>query len=193
MSGLKGSRPLPTVREAGPGDAAGILAIYAPMVTDTAVSLEDEPPAVGEIAARIKSSHLWLVCEQGELVTGYAYASRFRPRGGYRWSAEVAIYLAPETRSRGIGRTLLSALLDRLSGLGLVNAFAGIALPNPASIRLFESCGFIKVAHWNQVGFKLGAWHDVAWWQLQLRDPTTPPPSLVSEQYSVTPDQRIAD
>lgn len=111
-------------------------------------------------------------------MTGYAYASRFHPRSAYRWSAEVSVYLAAEARGQGLGRQLVEELLGRLRELGFVNAFAGTALPNRASVRLFESLGFEKIGHWARVGFKHGAWHDVGWWQLHIREPTIPPPPV---------------
>ena len=111
-------------------------------------------------------------------VAGYAYASRFHPRSAYRWSAEVSVYLAPRARGAGVGTRLVRTLLARLTEMGFVNAFAGSSLPNPASTALFESLGFRKIAHWERAGFKLGAWHDVGWWQLQLQAPSVPPPEL---------------
>jgi L-amino acid N-acyltransferase YncA len=93
----------------------------------------------------------------------------------------VSVYLAEGGRGRGIGRKLLSELLERLTEAGFVNAFAGIALPNSASVGLFEAFGFERIAQQKNVGFKLGAWRDVGWWQLQLRDPTVPPPRLHHE------------
>lgn len=165
-------------RSAGPDDAEAVLSIYAPIVVDTIISFEEQVPTLDDMRARIAGSHAWLVAEDEGTVVGYAYAGRFHPRSAYRWSAEVSIYLAPVARGRGLGRSLLRALLDELGAMGYVNAFAGITLPNPASVRLFESSGFTKIANWKDAGFKLGRWHDVGWWQLQLRAPSVPPPQL---------------
>ena len=130
------------------------------------------------MAVRIESSLLWLVAEEDSSIQGYAYADAFHPRAAYRWSTEVSIYLADGGRGRGLGKLLLSQLLDGLREAGFVNAFAGTTLPNPASVALFESFNFEKIAHQKKVGYKLGAWHDVGWWQLHLTDPSTPPPHL---------------
>ena len=142
------------------------------------MTFETEVPTQDEFAARIESAHAWLVAEVDERVTGYAYASRFHPRAAYRWSAEVSIYLGETSRGRGLGRTLLRALLDEVTDRGFVNAFGGIALPNDASVSLFESEGFRRIALQEQVGYKLWAWHDVGWWQKKLRDPPIPPPEI---------------
>ena len=80
----------------------------------------------------------------------------------------------------GVSHRTVRRDVDRLRELGYVNAFAGSTMPNAASVALFESRGFRKVAHWERVGFKAGAWHDVAWWQLAIQEPTVPPPELVS-------------
>jgi L-amino acid N-acyltransferase YncA len=166
------------IREASSADAEAIAAIYAPIVSDTIISFEEEPPSANEIAARIEASHLWLVAEEDDQVVGYAYAARFHPRAAYRWSVEASIYLSPDARGRGIGKALLADLLERLRAMGFVNVFGGTALPNPASERLLESFGFKEAARWEHVGFKLGAWHDVSWRQLTLQEPTVPPPEL---------------
>jgi L-amino acid N-acyltransferase YncA len=166
------------IRQAAERDAAGVLAIYEPIVRDTPVSFEIEPPTEEEMAARIARSHEWLIFERDRHIIGYAYAAPFHPRAAYRWSVEVSIYLAQDARGSGLGRKLLSELLDSLSRRGFVNAFAGIALPNLVSVRLFESFGFEKVAQQKNVGFKLGAWHDVGWWQRRLTAPTNPPPDI---------------
>jgi phosphinothricin acetyltransferase len=166
------------IREATKADAEAIAAIYAPLVTDTVVSFEEEPPSAAEIAKRIAASHLCLVAEEAGDVVGYAYAARFHSRAAYRWSTEASIYLAPEARGRGIGKKLVTELLDRLRQMGFVNVFGGATVPNPASERLLESFGFKKIAHQEHVGFKFDAWHDVSWRQLTLREPTVPPPEL---------------
>jgi L-amino acid N-acyltransferase YncA len=165
-----------TIRDATADDAAAIAAIYAPLVTDTIVSFEEDPPSTEEMADRIAASHVWLVAEDDGEVVGYAYGARFHPRAAYRWSTEASIYLAPEARGRGTGKRLVAELLVRLKAMGFVNVFGGTSLPNPASERLLESFGFKKVAHWEHVGFKLDAWHDVSWRQLTLQEPTVPPP-----------------
>jgi phosphinothricin acetyltransferase len=112
-------------------------------------------------------------------IAGYAYAAPFHARAAYRWSAQISVYLAQDRRGAGIGRHLVGALLDELTSRGYVNAFAGTTLPNNASVRLFESLGFRQMALWEHVGFKLGEWHDVGWWQCDLRDPPIPPPDLL--------------
>ena len=164
------------IRAATSDDTRAILGIYTPFVVETAVSFEEEPPSESEMADRIARSHAWLVGEDASGVCGYVYAAPFHPRPAYRWSVEVSIYLSPRAQGRGLGRALLTELLDQLRSTGFVNAFAGTTLPNPRSIALFESYGFAKIAHQHKVGFKLGAWHDVGWWQLQVQEPTTPPP-----------------
>jgi L-amino acid N-acyltransferase YncA len=166
------------VRDADAADAAAIAAIYAPLVTDTIISFEEDPPTGDEMAERIASSHAWLVAEEDGEIAGYAYAAPFHPRAAYRWSTEASIYLAPGARGRGIGKRLLGALLDRLRDMGFVNVFGGTALPNPASDRLLDGFGFKKIAHWEHVGFKFDGWHDVSWRQLTLQEPTVPPPDL---------------
>ena len=117
---------------------------------------------------RINESHEWLVCEHAGGLVGYAYAGRLRPRAAYDGSVEVSVYVAADAPGAGIGRKLLTSLLERLKARDFVNAFAGIALPNPASVRLFESVGFEQIGIERSVGFKLGAWHDVGWWQVRL-------------------------
>ena len=133
-----------------------------------------------EMAERIESGHLWLVAEDRTEILGYAYAAPFHRRPSYRWSVEVSIYLAEPATGRGVGKLLLSQLLDQLKARGFVNAFAGTTLPNARSFALFEAFGFKRVAHQEKVGFKLGAWHDVVWMQLQLQERTVPPPELGS-------------
>lgn len=166
------------VRPARSGDVEDIQAIYGPIVEETIISFETDVPSAAELLERIHRSHEWLVYERGGRVVAYAYAAPFHPRAAYKWSVEVSIYVAPDARGTGVGKTLLADLLARLSERGFVNVFAGIALPNPASVALFESIGFEMIAHQKKVGFKLGAWHDVAWWQRQLRDPSIPPPTI---------------
>lgn len=159
------------VRLAESRDAAGVQAIYAPIVATTPISFEVEPPSLEEMARRIARTmpaHPWLVAlDQGHLA-GYAYAGPHRIRAAYRWCVDVSAYVDPDSRRRGVGRSLYTALLAVLELQGYREAFAGIALPNPASVGLHQGLGFVAVGVYRRVGWKLGAWHDVGWWQRSL-------------------------
>lgn len=153
-------------------DAEQIAAIYAPYVRDTAISFEIDPPSAGEMRARIGKTveaHPWLVCADGTHVVGYAYASKHRERAAYRWSVDVSVYVDGAAHGRGIGRALYTALLPLVVAQGYRTAYAGITLPNAASVGLHEAMGFRRLAVYRGVGFKLGVWHDVGWWELALR------------------------
>ena len=171
-----------TLRLAEPADAAGILAIYEPVVRETAISFELEPPDEEEMRRRIASTlerRPWLVCTADGAVAGYAYAAAHRERPAYQWSVETSVYVHPDHRRRGVAHGLYTALLSALRVQGFYTALAGIALPNPASVGFHEACGFQWVGVYRAVGHKLGAWHDVAWLQLVLREdrgePVDPP------------------
>lgn len=167
-------------------DAGQILRIYAPIVRDTAISFELTPPSTGDLRQRMRdvlSDHVWLVCEDGRQIAGYAYASKFRPREAYQWAAEVTVYVDAARQRRGIGRALYISLIEVLRLQGFSAAIAVIALPNEASVKLHESLEFKRVGVFQRVGYKLGRWHDVEWWQLALReqDSNPRPPRRVSE------------
>src|SRR4051794_7774295 len=167
-----------TVRDATSGDAAACAAIYAPYVTETAISFEDEPPGAPEFARRIEVAQhdwAWLVLEDAGRVVGYAYGGRFAPRAAYRWACEVSVYLEPGRRRTGGGRALYEALLPRLAARGYRTALAGMTLPNDASVGLHRALGFEPVGTYRRVGYKHGAWHDVAWAQIMLARGDEPP------------------
>jgi len=174
----------PVLRLAHPDDAAAVAAIYGPVVATSPTSFELEVPTAEEMGRRIDETlprFPWLVLENGAGVSGYAYASRHRERGAYQWSADVSVYIAPAHHRRGIGRALYTALLEILALQGYCNAYAGITLPNAASVGLHEAMGFSHLGIYRGVGHKFGRWHDVGWWQMALRPrPEKPePPSLL--------------
>jgi L-amino acid N-acyltransferase YncA len=168
------------IRRATVEDAEAIARIYAPYVTDTAISFETEAVSAAQIAERVQSFDVlypWFVAEDGagDTVVGYAYATQFRTRPAYRFAAETSIYLEPSAQGRGVGTLLYRALLDKLFGQGFIQAIAGITLPNEASVRLHERVGFKLVGVYKDIGYKLGRWHDVGRYQCQLAEPRVPP------------------
>jgi L-amino acid N-acyltransferase YncA len=162
------------IRHANPErDAAACAGIYAPYVRDTVISFEAEPPSAAEVARRIERysrSHAWLVAEDEGTIVGFAYGCPHRERAAYRWAADVSVYVDREQHRRGIGRSLYGALLPMLERQGFYMACAGVTLPNDASVGLHESFGFKPVGVYRRIGFKAGAWWDVGWWQLALRE-----------------------
>ena len=166
------------LRIATPDAAESIAAIYAPIVRDTVTSFETRGPDTADMRRRITetlATHPWLVAEEAGQIVGYAYASQHRTREAYRWACDVTVYLAAEARGRGLGTHLYTELLRLLRAQRFRHAFAGIALPNTASVALHESLGFRHLGTYRNVGFKLGAWHNVGWWQLTLEsDPGLP-------------------
>ena len=160
-------------------DAEAIASIYRPAVLETAVSFEESAPDADEMAERIRATQPrtpWLVAasERGEVV-GYAYAAPHGERAAYRWSVDVSAYVHPDWRGRRVGRTLYDALLPMLLSQGFVNVYGGVVLPNPASVALHESIGMRRIGVYERVGYKFGAWHDVAWYGVRIADPPMPP------------------
>jgi phosphinothricin acetyltransferase len=165
------------IRIATPADAGAIAAIYRPFVDETAVSFELEPPDAAEMERRIAGTLPalpWLVLDRGE-VQGYAYASRHRERAAYRWSVDSSVYVAAGHRRAGVGRALYTALFALLRAQGYRAVHGGVTLPNAPSVGLHEALGFAPVGVYRAVGYKLGGWHDVGWWQLALRPPAPAP------------------
>ncbi|MDQ4024987.1 MAG: N-acetyltransferase family protein [Actinomycetota bacterium] len=175
------------IRRATEADAGAILGIYAPVVRDSVATFEIEPPPEEEMRRRIAgtvSPYVWLVFERAGDVVGYAYAAPYHPRPAYAWSCEVSVYVAAAGRGGGVGRALLDELLARSRDAGFVNATARIALPNDASVRLFESRGFERIGLARGIGYKLGRWVDVGEWQKELgpRPPEPDPPGATLER-----------
>ena len=166
------------IRPARPGDAAAITRIYAPYVAETPISLQDATPDEAEIGRRMAACgdlYPWLVADVDGAVGGYAYASPFRVRLGYRFTVETTVYVAPEQQRRGVARALYAPLIKTLIAQGFTQAIAAISLPNEASVSLHERFGFERCGVYSQVGWKLGQWWDVGLWQRSLAPVRTPP------------------
>lgn len=159
-----------TVRQT---DAADILAIYAPYVTDTTITFETEVPTPEEFSKRIENiqrNYPYLVCEVDGKVVGYAYASKHRERAAYQYSAEVSVYVASDYHQKGIGKALYERLFAALDDYKYYSAYAGITLPNDKSIGLHKSFGFVEVGIYHNIGYKDGKWLDVIWLEKPLKD-----------------------
>ncbi|HTW86228.1 MAG TPA: arsinothricin resistance N-acetyltransferase ArsN1 family B [Candidatus Sulfotelmatobacter sp.] len=165
------------VRVARPADGAAFAAIYGPIVAQTIISFEERAPGADEMGERVRAAlerHAWLTAEVDGAIAGYGYAAPHRSRPAYRWDVDVSIYVAPAFRGRGIGSRLYRALFAILALQGYQRAYAGIALPNPASVAVHEAAGFRRIGVHRRTGFKFGRWHDVGWWDRAIRDDAQP-------------------
>jgi phosphinothricin acetyltransferase len=159
-------------------DATAIHAIYAPAVTDSAITFENELPGADAMRERIRTRlqhYPWLVWDEHGQVLAYAYATRFRERAAYDWIAETSIYVHADARRRGIARRLYAALLDTMRLQGINQAVGVITLPGEVSVALHESMGFSGAGVWSKAGYKLGQWWDVGVWQKELQAPSHSP------------------
>lgn len=177
------------IRRATSSDAPFIAHTYRPFVEDHWASFETRAPTADEIAARIEKAadaYPWLIAEADSQL-GYAYASPHRSRAAYQTSVDTAIYCAETAQGKGVGRSLYQKLFEVLIAQNFVTAFAGIAMPNEASVSLHRSLGFELVGTYPNVGFKHGAWRDTTWWSRPLRTPQDPPAALrsVSQAFAV--------
>lgn len=183
-----------SIRVARAEDAAGMLEIYAPHVSYGTCTFETVVPSREDFSQRIEkglSRFPWIVFEENNRIGGYVYASTHREREAYQWTCECSVYVHPDLKGRGLGSKLYSVLFELLKSQGLFNVYAGISLPNEASIRLHEKCGFQHFAVYENVGYKLGAWQKVGWWKLQLLPyKLNPPPPL---KFSMLPPSLIAE
>jgi L-amino acid N-acyltransferase YncA len=174
------------LRVAVPSDARGILEIYAPHVQGSFCTFETEIPSIEEISQKIEKytqSKPWLVCTINNVIASYAYASEHRARTAYQWCCESSVYTHNDFQGKGITHQLYKTLFAMLKMQGYRNVYAGITLPNEASIKLHEKCGFTHFATYENIGYKLGEWKDVGWWKLRLNeyDPEPSPPLKFSE------------
>lgn len=150
-------------------DAAQIAEIYNYYIQNTHHTFETEAIGVDEMQKRIGEiieDYPYLVAEEDGEIFGYAYCDRFRLRQAYEFSVEVSIYVKNAAKQKGIGTLLYETLFDELAETDVHVIVAGISLPNDNSVRFHEKLGFKKVAHFREIGYKLGRWIDVGYWQM---------------------------
>jgi phosphinothricin acetyltransferase len=167
------------IRFVNTADTEALLHIYRPFVVNSAASFETSAPSVDEFAARVTAYSQkcpWIVADAGGIIAGYAYANKHREREAYQWSVETSVYVHPAFYRQRVATLLYSTLFNLLKEQGFVNAHAGIVLPNAASINLHALFGFTEIGVYKNVGFKLGAWHDVMWMAKPINEITPNPP-----------------
>ncbi|MEW5684046.1 MAG: N-acetyltransferase family protein [Pseudomonadota bacterium] len=161
------------IRAATRDDAAALAAIYGHHVLHGFGTFEEEPPSAEEMETRraaIAGRDLpYLVAEDAGRVLGFAYAGPFRPRQAYRYTVEDSVYIAPEAMGRGVGKAVLSAVIEACAALGVRQVVAVIGdSGNAASIGLHRSLGFVDAGIGRSFGFKHGRWVDIVWMQKSL-------------------------
>lgn len=170
------------IRTVTPADASQLLYIYAPYIENTSITFEYEVPTVEAFAERIRHTlekYPYLAAEENGILAGYAYASAFKERDAYNWSAETSIYVREGMSRKGIGKALYTALEEILTKQHICNLCACIAYPNPTSIAFHESFGYKTVAHFHASGFKQDAWNDMIWMEKELCPHTVPPKPFI--------------
>lgn len=168
----------PNIRLAEQRDVPGILEIYAPFITDTAVTFEETVPSEESFWDRIQGIMAelpFLVCEIEGKIAGYAYASGYRSRASYRWSKEVSVYVHPDFQRKRVAHALYTSLNEMVKYQGIADLLAIITMPNEPSVTFHEYFGYRKCAEFSKVGYKLGQWQNVGWFELFLQDETQPP------------------
>jgi len=174
------------IRLATEKDAAATLAVYAPYIRETAVTFDYEVPSQAEFATKIRhiiADFPWLVCEINNEIVGYVYASKHREKAAYQWSAESTVYLSGNYHRKGIAKILYETLFALLKLQGYVNVYAGVTLPNEKSEGFHLAQGFEVIGDFRKIGYKLGKWRDVRWYQLHLNVhiDNPPPPKKIGE------------
>ncbi len=153
--------------------AKQIADIYAPFVRSTAISFETRVPDAAAMEQRIESvkqKYPFIVCRDGKRVTGYAYVTSFGNRNGFDWTVFCCIYVHPGYQRKCIGEAMYTSLLEMLKMQGFINVYAAVALPNPSACALHEKMGFVKESVFEKAGYKLGSWHDIAYYRIRIND-----------------------
>jgi len=167
-----------TIRLAEKHDVPGILEIYAPFILETAVTFEETIPEEESFWERIlgiMTELPFLVCEIEGRIAGYAYASGYRSRASYRWTKEVSVYIHPDFHRKKVAHALYTSLNEMVRYQGIADLLAIITMPNEPSVAFHEQFGYRKCAEFSKVGYKMGQWQKVGWFELFLQDETQAP------------------
>jgi phosphinothricin acetyltransferase len=159
------------IRPVKSNDALAICGIYNYYIKETVITFEETPVSIKEMEHRIRdvrAVYPWLVWEEEGALIGYAYVNKWKDRSAYGFSVEDSIYLKQGYEHKGLGRKLLTGLLDEVKKTNIHAVVAGITLPNEQSVGLHETLGFKKIAQFNEIGFKGNRWLDVGYWELLL-------------------------
>ena len=168
------------IRLATAGDAAAIVEIYRPSIESSSVSFETVVPSVTEMRGRIENclqEYPWIVDDQQGVLRGYAYAGGYHARAAYRWAAIVTVYVGADLVRQGIAGRLYRVLFALLEQQGIRQVLAAITVPNPASQQFHEALGFRPAGVMSEVGYKLGQWQSMGWWQRSVGAGTTSAPT----------------
>lgn len=164
-------------------DTEEVLSIYAPYVQNTSITFDYELPSKAEFIDKIESirhDYPWLVCLSDNKIVGYAYGSKHRYKTAYKWSVESTIYVAQGFHRLGVARLLYESLFKILKSQGFFNVYAGVTMPNVSSEEFHKSMGFTEIGIFKNIGYKLGKWHDVKWFQFHLAEHIENPKEPVS-------------
>lgn len=158
------------IRTAQRRDLPALTTLYNHYIEHTVITFDLVPWTVDQRAAWFEhhaptGPHRLLVGERDGRVVGYASSGTFRPKAAYGRSVETSVYLDHEQVGRGDGTRLYQALFDELATETVHRAYAGVALPNDASIRLHRRLGFNPIGTFREVGFKFGRYVDVEWFE----------------------------
>jgi phosphinothricin acetyltransferase len=160
------------IRPVKTADAPAICGIYNHYITNTAVSFEEDPVSTAEMEGRIRTitaKYPWFVWEEGGEALAYAYVNTWKERAAYRYAAELSVYVRPGKEGQGLGGKLMTHLLEAVNKMEIHTLVSGITIPNERSVALHEKFGFQKIAHFNEIGFKLDRWQDVGYWELVIK------------------------
>ena len=158
------------IRLAQEKDAAALLEIYKQYI-DTNITFEYELPSKEEFKSRILTyakEYPYFICTENGKCVGYVYAHRAQERAAYQWNAELSIYLDKNYHGKGVGKILYEMMFEILALQGVKTVYGLVTTPNPKSMKLHESTGFILSGTYHNTGYKAGKWCDVLFYEKQI-------------------------